>query len=501
MKSKIIIALLLLATLALAGWERTYGGSYGDYCTVAAQTADGGFIVAGNTNSFGGGEYPNIYLLRLDENGDTLWTRTYYHEGPASLASLVITSDGGYLLCCVKNGWYYPHGIDIYLIKTNSSGDTLWTKTYGGLDDDYGNDLIEFSGGGYFVCGYTKSFSSGDYDVYLLRLDLDGDTIWTRTYGSDLDDHAYAIRETYDNKLIITGTVSSLYTSSDIFLLKVDGAGDSLWSYTYGYIYTDEFAVEYAHDVIQTSDSGFIIAGGGTNPDEYYDFNSFLVKTDSVGSFIWTYEFGDYHTDCASAVVESEEGDFIIYGAKESTTVTESRDLYLLKIDSGGDTLWCRYFGGDDSDTPATMLQTADGGYILSAFSSSFGLYDDIDIYLIKTDSLGYTGIEENPPSTKPEAFAISAYPNPFNSAVSIIVDCHSRENGNPEIEIYDINGRIVTPTTPLDRGEHGKSPLSKGDLGGLFVWSPAPSLGSGVYLVRATVGEQTATRRVVYLK
>jgi len=125
-------------------------------------------------------------------------------------------------------------------------------------------------------------------------------------------------------------------------------------------------------------------------------------------------------------------------------------------------------------------------------------------LYMFRLAECVISGIEEKP-SAKPKAFAISAYPNPFNSAVTISLDCHSRENGNPEIEIYDINGRIVTPSTPLDRGEHGKSPLSKGDLGGLFVWTPAPALGSGVYLVRATICEQATsavcTKRVVYLK
>jgi len=391
MKTKAICLLLIamFAGLAHAGWERTYGGSSLDRGESVAQTSDGGYIVAGYTDSFGAGG-SDFYLVKTDVAGDTIWTRTYGGSSGDYGWSVEQTSDGGYIVAGYTNS--FGAGLaDVYLVKTDAVGDTIWTRTYGGSDYDEGYSVAQTSDGGYIVAGYTESFGAGYYDVYLVKTDSDGDTIWTRTYGGS----------SYDE-------------------------GSS---------------------VAQTSDGGYIIAG----------------RTGSFGAGSW--------------------------------------DVYLVKTDGLGDTIWTRTYGGSSGDYGCSVAQTSDGGYIVAGGTYSFGAGES-DFYLVKTDSLGYTGIEENPPSAKPEAFAISAYPNPFNSAVTITIDCHSRANGNPEIEIFDIEGRMVDN---LSVGAYRIRPKNASTrltpTGGQYIWQPDAALGSGVYLVRATVGANIVSKRVVYLK
>jgi hypothetical protein len=186
----------------------------------------GGYIISGSTNSRGAGSY-DIYLIKTDSLGDTLWTRAYggasYDEGWAGQ-----TAEGGYIICGSTMS-YGAGGTDIWLIKTNASGDTLWTRTYGGASDDYGysaQQVWDGSHAGYVIAGYTESFGAGGNDVYLVRTDLAGDTLWTRTYGGASDDYGYDVQQTSDYGYIVTGYTTSFGTgSNDVYLIKTDANG------------------------------------------------------------------------------------------------------------------------------------------------------------------------------------------------------------------------------------------------------------------------------------
>jgi hypothetical protein len=227
-------------------------------------TTDGGFIVTGLTYSFGTG-YCAVYLIKTNAHGDTVWTRAY---GPSSNwgNSIEQTTDGGYI---IAGGAYY----DLYLVKTNASGDTVWTKDYGVPYYNEGYSVQQASDGGYVVAGYSE------FNVWLIKTDATGDTIWTRTYGGTDDDVGNSVRQTSDGGYIITGyTMSFGGGSLDVYLIKTNAQGDTLWTRTYGGANADE-----GLSVREMADGGYVIAGysasfGAGGSDVY------LIKTDSLGN-------------------------------------------------------------------------------------------------------------------------------------------------------------------------------------------------------------------------
>ena len=231
-------------------WTRTYGGSGDDEAYSVQQTADGGYIVAGYTYSFGAGG-DDFYLVRTNSQGDTLWTRTYGGDSLDCAYSVHQTADGGYIVA----GYTYSFGAgldDFYLVKTNSLGDTLWTRAYGGSNYDDARSVQQTTDGGYIVAGYTWSF-----DADLVKTNSQGDTLWTRTYGGSNGDDAYSVQQTADGGYIVAGDTWSFGAGrNDFYLVKTNPMGDTLWTRTYGGRGNDS-----ARSVQQTTDGGYIVAG------------------------------------------------------------------------------------------------------------------------------------------------------------------------------------------------------------------------------------------------
>ncbi|MHC4540800.1 MAG: hypothetical protein ACYS74_13625, partial [Planctomycetota bacterium] len=176
-----MVSNLVEYTFAPGSFERTYGGSGDDIGSSVQQTTDGDYIVAGYTYSFGTGS-SDVYLIKTDPSGDTLWTRTYGGSDIDYGYSVLQTTDGDYIVAGETQSFGAGPG-DVYLIKTDPSGDTLWTRTYGGNGHDWGQSVQQTTDGGYIVSGQTNSFGPGQADVYLIKTDAVGDTLWTRTYG------------------------------------------------------------------------------------------------------------------------------------------------------------------------------------------------------------------------------------------------------------------------------------------------------------------------------
>ena len=258
-------------------WIQVYGGSNNDMAYSVARNSDGGFVVAGVTYSFGSGA-PNVYVLRIDSLGDTLWTRTYGGTGEDYAFSARQTADSGFIIC----GTTYSYGAgqsDIYLVKTNAAGDTQWTRTFGGAEAEHGHSVIQTADSGYVVCGITRSFGAGDADIWLIRTDAGGDTLWTRTFGGDTADLGHSVAQTADHGFILCGQTASFGAGNyDAWLIKTDSTGDTLWTRTFGGADDDR-----GYSVQQTVDQGFIIAGMakslGAGGEDFY-----LIKTNSLGN-------------------------------------------------------------------------------------------------------------------------------------------------------------------------------------------------------------------------
>ncbi|MFI5205754.1 MAG: hypothetical protein ACHQVK_02335, partial [Candidatus Paceibacterales bacterium] len=328
------------------------------------QTPDSGYVIVGYTNSFGAGK-EDVYLIKTNMNGDTLWTKTY--GGPDSDYGYALwqTADSGYIITGLTFS-FGAGGRDVFLIRTNSMGDTLWTKTYGGTGQDVGYDVQQTSDGGYLIAGYTSSFGAGNDDVYLIKTNSAGDTLWTRTFGGTSFDQGYFAQETYTGEYIVTGYTNSFGTGlDDFYLLKTKSNGDLIWSKTFGGAgYDDPFFLQ------QTTDSGYIITGFtgsfGAGGDDFY-----LVKTDSGGNLQWSKTIGGTNYDDAYCVKQTKDGGYIIAGSTQISSSNE--DVYVVKTDLAGNVQWSELFGGTNLDFGYSVDQTAGGGYIITGSSQSFG--------------------------------------------------------------------------------------------------------------------------------
>jgi hypothetical protein len=247
--------------------------------------------------------------------------------------------------------------------------DTLWTKTFGGSDDDRGFSVQQTSDGGYVITGWTDSFGAGALDLWLIKTNEFGDTLWTKTFGSSTSDHGNSIQQTFDGGYIIAGNTAS---PADAWLIKTDANGDTLWTKTFGGIDGDG-----SNSVQQTTDGGYIVAGGTVTLGQT---DIWLIKTDANGDTLWTKIFGGTGNDDGASVQQTTEGGFIISGTMNGNTA-------LIKTNEFGDTLWTRTFWGL-GDVGSSVKQTPDGGYIVA--SSVTSLSGD-PFNLIKTDANGDT--------------------------------------------------------------------------------------------------------------
>ena len=411
---KLIILLLSIPTFVFSqGWEKTY--EYGIGKSVQ-QTSDDGYIITGYTET--NSNTSDVFLIRTDSYGDTLWVQVYSEPNDDKGNSVQQTIDGGYII----TGWTnsYSNNYDIFLIKTNSNGNPSWTKTYGGNYGDVGTSVQQTLDGGYIVTGTTHS-SSYDTDIYLIKTDSNGDTLWTKTYGESDNDEGYSVQQSNDEGYIITGQTTSIDGDKDLFLIKTDEVGETIWDRTYG-----GYGDDIGYSVQQTTDGGYIVTGLLNNYDTGYS-DVYLLKTDNNGDTLWTKTYDRNWDDVGYSVQQTTDGGYIITGSVQY--VSHYSDIYLIKTNSSGDTLWTKTYGDGSYNFGYSVQQTTDGGYIITGYSleSNNSYY----VNLIKTD--------ENGIITSTTEIHI---PNPNRKLINLI-DLSGREitipkKNRPFIEVYD---------------------------------------------------------------
>jgi len=459
-------------------FQRTCGGISEEVGYSGRQTADGGYIVTGYTETYGAGYY-DVFLVKFDSSGDTLWTRTFGGQGWDQGRQVLQTTDGGYIV--VGDTRSFGVGAwDVYLIKTDADGDTLWTKTIGGTDLKRGFAIQTTLDGGYVITGSKSTSGAGRDDVYLVKTDAGGDTLWTRTFGGDTEDVGNSVQQTSDGGYIITGFTESFGAGgTDVYLVKTDATGDTMWTRTYG-----GTGADYGQAGRQTADGGYIVTGSTrTYGSGFYDV--YLVKTDAQGDTMWTRRFGGAGMDEGHAVQQTGDSGYIITGRTWSF-VTGEYDVYLIKTDADGDTLWARTYGGTSGDLGYSVQQTADGGFVITGSTRSYGAGWS-DVYLIKTDSLGNVAVAEPEASpTRTPTLSLTCEPNPFRTrtviSLQLVVDSPA------EVAIFDAAGRRVRTFT-VNR-EQRTAWDAKDDFG-----HPLPS---GAYFVRCDIAGEHASGRVI---
>jgi hypothetical protein len=368
-------------------WAKTYGGDEWDRGACVKQANDGGYIIVGNTKSFGHGN-DDIYLLKIDSDGQKEWSKVYGGPSIDESRSVCQTSDGGYIIAGYSKSFSGGPRDAIYIIKTDSLGKIEWSRpnagdpsdVYGSSEYDKAYSILENQDKDYIVAGTTNYETAGNFDFYLVKIGIDKERKWSHKYGGTGQEMAFSLQETSDGGYVMAGFTQSFGKGGDDFyVVKTDKDGVAEWQKPYGT--TQD---ELARAVQEASDNGYIIVGR-TKGALAGRADIYLVKTDSQGNEEWSKTFGRASSDDAYSIAKTKGGGYIIVGY---TSVGWVEDLYLIKIDSTGAIQWEKTHGVEEEEIGIFVRQCSDEGYIISGQTESFG-QGTKDVYILKTDSSG----------------------------------------------------------------------------------------------------------------
>ena len=411
-------------------WTRTFGGTLVDVGRSVQQTSDGGYIIAGYTSSYSAG-YSDVYLIKTDSSGNQQWSRNFGGIHTERGYSVDVTSDSGYIIAGYTSSYGAGYS-DFYSIKTDAAGNQQWSQTYGGNGTDDCNSVQQTSDGGYIVAGYTSSYGAGNYDIYSIKTDSAGNQQWSRTFGGSDDDRGYGIQQTSDGGYIIAGYTSSYGAGyKDVLLIKYDAAGNQQWSQTYGGN-TDDMG----YCVQQTGDGGYIITGS-TGSYGAGGLDVYLIKTDTVGNQQWSRTFGGSDWDEGNSVQQTDDDGYIITGYSKSFGAVY-QDVYIIKTDAAGNQQWSQTFGGGNDDVGYSVQQTSDSGYIIVGACAG-----GWDVYLIRLESETTLAVTLTPLTTP---IQIPAVGGSFSFDAQIVNNTNNTITFDAWTEVILPNGNTYGP-------------------------------------------------------
>jgi len=482
MKKLIILCLYIVIKPSFGqSWIKTFGGDYQDAGYSVQQTTDGGYIITGKIDHF---QNEDVWLIKTDANGDSLWSRTFGGSKNDRGWSVQQTTDGGYIIAGDTRSNEY-NDYDIWLIKTDANGDSLWSRTFGGSAFDFSFSVRQTTDGGYILAGRTKSFGSGHYDIWLIKTDKDGSSEWSKTHGGSESDGSVEVQQTTDGGYILIGWTYSFGISGtrDVWLIKTNENGSSEWTKTFS-----RSSQDIGLSVKQTTDGGYIIVG--KTQIDFHTTDAWLIKTDANGDSLWTKIFGGDRVDVADDVLEAVDGGYVFVGHSNTSLMGQ---VWLVKTDVNGKSIYEKTYGGINSDSGHSFQQTKDGGYIIIGSTKSYRDKKEGDIFLVKVDSEGKlstnTSIAE-----LPNKFSLQQnYPNPFNPTTTLRFDLP--EVSDATVTIYNMLGQKVRTFNMNDTpaGYHSIKWDATNDYG--------DPVGAGVYLYQLRANKFVKTKKMVLLK
>jgi hypothetical protein len=482
---------LLTATAGAASaeldlvWEHTYGGSAADGFRAAIPTSDGGFVAVGYTYSAGAGDV-DLFVVKTNASGDTLWTKTFGGPSLDYGHGVCETADGAVVVAGYTMS-FGAGGEDVYLLKLDADGSTLWSRTYGGTGLDEARSVCLAGDGCIIVAGQTESFGAGLADVYLLKVDAAGDTLWTRTFGGAGSEWADAVCETADGCYGLSGTTGSFYTTRDAYLLKVSAAGALVWENRYGSI--TNYREDYGAGICAHADGGIVASGWRTDQDHGDPCQLAYLRVDSGGGQTTYQKYADPYLEYGKSITGTADGGYLICGAAKDVS-THRNDLLLVRRTPGTGWDWQQIVGGAGSDKGCSVVQIAPGEYLIAGYTESSGS-GSFDGWLLRMRETAVS--VPTPTETQTGIHFESPIPNPFSPRT--MIRFRLPEAMDIELAVYDVTGRRVAVLTEGTRepGAHAVSWQGTDDEGN--------ALGPGVYWARLAAEGQAATQKIVRLR
>lgn len=473
-------------------WQKALGGSGGDVAYSIQQTGDGGYIVAGYTGSSNGdvtlnhGDY-DYWIVKLNATGTIQWQKSFGGSFFNFARSIQQTTDGGYIVAGSTNSIdgdvIGNHGgYDGWILKLDATGTIQWQKTLGGLFEDGALNVRQTTDGGYIVAGYSGSTDGdvtvnyGGLDYWIVKLNATGTIQWQKTLGGSGRDVAYSIEQTTDGGYIVAGSsnsydgdVSGGFGSYDYWAVKLDATGMIQWEKSFGGSLIDE-----AYSIRQTADGGYIVAGNSNSTDFFIGNHGgddyWVVKLSEAGVIQWQKTLGGSGYDHARSIQQTMDGGYIVAGVTYSTDgdVTGNHgtyDYWIVKLNATGTIQWQKALGGSNDDDAFSIQQTADGGYIVAGISNSSdgginGNHGNGDYWIVKLEAYLSTS------SFQQEHLVI--YPNPTKSILNLQL---ANDVPIDKISIIDLSGKKIIEQTK------GTTQVN------------TEGLASGMYLIQAISG------------
>lgn len=355
---------LLVPAMAQPTWQRSYGGLGSEQGHGVCATTDGGAIVVGSTGSFGNGG-GDIYVMALDIDGTRLWSHSYGGASVDQGWAVRSLGDGGAIVAGFTNTGQ-GNGYDGLLLRLDPQGEVIWQRTIGTSSWDLLYD-VEALPDGFIAVGQSFGVGDGSGDIWSVRTDAQGDTLWTRHYGTASQDEARGVRSTNDGGFLVAGTLAVDSDTSDAVVLKYDAEGTLAWSAPVA-----GNGLDVGSSVAEAQD-GSILLGGWSN--SFSDAQNVMIsRLDASGSVQWTRVIGGAAGMqwFGREIRELPDGRIVV-GAQTNEFGLGGMDFYLLFASSDGYYLAGPSFGGTDDDVCWSMDIASDGFYYLVGSTGSFG--------------------------------------------------------------------------------------------------------------------------------
>ncbi|WP_294247810.1 T9SS type A sorting domain-containing protein [uncultured Chryseobacterium sp.] len=511
----IFFATVLKAQAPAIEWQRSFGGTADEYASSIIQTADGGFMIAGSSNSNNGnvtGNHGNsdYWLLKLNAMGNLQWQKSLGGTGNDFATSIIQLADGGYTVAGVSSSNNSDvtgnHGnADGWIARLNQDAGILyWQKSFGGTGSDVINSIIPTTDGGYVFAGSSTSINGdvagnkGYVDYWIVKIDANGNIQWKKSLGGTGDDRAASVVQTSDGGYVVagyaegdSGDVTGSHGGKDYWILKLNSDGGVIyWKKSLGGSFQ-----ELATSLVKTSDGGFIVAGHSSSNDGDVSGNHdgtdyWVTKLNADGNIQWQKALGGSKQDLASSVIQAADGGYLVLGSASSTDgqvighhpasgTLFSYDYWAVKLSPAGNIQWQKCLGGSGIDNAYDVVQTTDGGYVIAGSSDSnngdvTGNHGSSDVWIVKLAPENNLATDE-----VMKELSVNIFPNPAKDHITLKLDYFTPAM---EATITDVSGRVIH--------------IQK--LDGLTTRIGTGHLEKGVYFLHVTGGKNNMAKKFI---
>lgn len=382
----------------LAGsFHRVIGGKSFDAARKIIKLSDGGFLVAGRSASYGMGD-TDMLLIKINSSGETVWQKTYGEDETDEATDLIATKDGGYLVIGHSDSYGYSPDIkDMWALKLDKDGEEIWNETFGTEETiDEANGVVETEDGYILVGTSIDTHDDASSDILVVRINKEGEKIWEKKYGESGNEQGMDIISNGDGYTIIGNTEGVGYEEGfskgrwDIMTIHISGDGTMEWKNAYGGKNN-----EMGNSIIATSDGGYLL-GGYTYSFAVASLDAWVVKIDKLGKEIWSKNFGGLSTDEAFGLIETADGNIVMAGYTEVFEPNEDYEnisndklnIFLIKMTAAGEKIWERSIGGEHNQQAFDVVESGDGGLIIVGSTDS-KVVSGVDVLIMKLDGTG----------------------------------------------------------------------------------------------------------------